>query len=88
MKSLFNEDIPDIPPQDADKEIRGKFKKWKWENLYHRSQMGDICCKNCNNFVRTGAGNKTFFKCKVMGDSRSTASDIRANFVCKNFERP
>lgn len=85
MKSLFGDEIPDISPKTN--EPRGKFNSWKIENAYHRSQYPGISCKECNNFFKSGAGNKNFFKCKVMGSSASTASDIRANHVCVQFDR-
>lgn len=87
MKSLFGDEIPDITQNEKNKQIREVFKKWKFENLYHRSRMDGICCKYCKEFLRTGSGNSTFFKCKIMGTSNSSASDIRANHVCRHFKQ-
>lgn len=78
MKSIFGDNIPDVPPVKP----KGYFKEWKMMNLYHKSVYGNVRCGNCASFI-----DGQFKKCRLMGQSASTASDIRNSYVCRHFER-
>lgn len=79
MKSIFDEEIPNISP--ASIKTHGHFKEWKKNNLYHKAQFKEISCQRCKYFSWG-----RFNKCKLMGISQSTASDIRASYLCMKFE--
>ena len=81
MKSLFNDEIPDVPP----KESKGKYAVWKKVNWYRKSD-GDKRCANCKYFYRT-YHDKAYFKCELLGQSNSEATDIRASYVCNQFRK-
>ena len=82
MKSLFNDEIPDVPPKKA----HGKFATWKQENCYRKTR-GDKKCENCKYFCRVIGHTRDYFKCALMGASSSEATDIRASYVCNQFKQ-
>lgn len=54
---------------------------------FHGFKEG-LYCKNCKYFEEHGYNRKTFFKCKKLGVSSSTATDIRKNDIaCNLYER-
>lgn len=57
-----------------------KYQKWKLENNYRKADNG-MRCANCVNIVGT-----RFYKCKLLGLSSSSATDIRLSYVCNRFE--
>lgn len=77
MKSLFGEEVSSVP---LSKLPFGKFKLWKIQNRYRRGTLFR-CCKWCANFSDTG-----FKKCHLMGESMSSASDIRCSWVCDKYQ--
>jgi len=81
MKSLFNEEIPDIVP----KKVLGKYKIFKANNHYQKSKNPDRQCPYCKHFLIMQTHEKKYFKCKIMGNSSSSASDIRDGHVCDLF---
>lgn len=59
---------------------RSKYQKWKLENNYRKADNG-MRCANCVNIVGT-----RFYKCRLLGISSSSATDIRLSYVCNRFE--
>ena len=47
----------------------------------------DKKCGNCINCVKISVNNKHYYKCKIMGISNSTATDIRLkDYACSEFK--
>lgn len=65
--------------------IHGKYKKWKYDNNYRKSEDQEKRCKNCLNLFGFSYHHKNYYKCDVMGCSHSVASDIRLSYVCDQF---
>jgi hypothetical protein len=63
------------------------YQRIKARNHYQKSFSKDKRCKNCANCIVGDYHNKTYYKCKFIGISNSTATDIRAGNVCDLFER-
>ena len=43
-------------------------------------------CGSCKNFFRTRHHNRGYMKCRLLGDSRSAATDVKRSGVCNRFE--
>lgn len=88
MKSLYGEQIPDLPPI-LERIPHGKYIDWKLDNKYRKAEYPGlgICCKTCVNKLSVHGGSKSYYKCSIMGVSASTASDIRLRNVCDKWER-
>ena len=56
-------------------------------NVNYRLGTSVKCCKTCAFCVKVSGGSKSYYKCKHIGDSRSTATDIRLRDVCDLWER-
>lgn len=83
MKSLFGEEISENPPR----ETHGKFVDWKRDHYYRKSDhLSRDRCAYCKYFRKINYHSKVYFKCGLMGMSRSEASDIRAGYICKSFD--
>ena len=79
MKDLFGSEISEI-----ETEKRGYYSERKRQLEYKRSINKNICCKVCK-YCTYHKRTKIYYKCELIGISKSTATDIRTNFVCKNF---
>ena len=77
------EDVKDIAEREAP--VRGHFKVWRSKNNYRRGNFEE-CCKSCINFRRVCHHHTAYLKCNLQGISRSTSSDIRASYVCNQYE--
>jgi hypothetical protein len=75
MKSLFNEEIPEVPIKKG----RGHFKDWRQRHHYRKAN-GEQRCGNCRHRL-SGA----YHKCRLQGGSNSAASDIRLSNVCDEW---
>ena len=83
---LFGDEYPPEPKTKRDKPV-GYYKRWKREHNYHWAEDGDPRrCGSCRWFAVSEHHVKRYFKCLLMGASRSEASDIRKNRVCENWE--
>jgi hypothetical protein len=82
MKSLFNEEIPEIPPVEP----KGKYAVWKKDNKYRKATTEEKCVM-CKYFYRIEHHAKTYLKCELLGFSNSEATDIRASYVCNRYEK-
>lgn len=66
--------------------FRSKYQKWKYDNNYRKADyLSDIRCKNCKYLIKRQYS-KNYYKCELLGESSSPATDIRLSNVCKNFE--
>lgn len=73
----------DIDEEPIQIKFKSKYQKWKYENKYRKADyLSDIRCQNCKNLFR----NQKYYKCKLLGISGSSATDIRLSNVCQNFE--
>jgi hypothetical protein len=81
MKSLFGEQIADIPTPKA----RGLYQQWKRDHHY-RKAVDEKRCGKCAHLRNCGE-HTTFFKCVLMGCSHSTATDIRKRNTCDLWEQ-
>jgi hypothetical protein len=64
--------------------VHGKFKKIKF-NLNYRKTFDKSNCANCKNSYQIRTNDKTFRKCKLIGESSSISSDVSKNYVCDNY---
>ena len=70
--TLLNIEIKSIEK----KKPRSKYQQWKLENNYRKADNG-MRCATCKNIIGT-----RFYKCKLLGLSSSSATDIRLSNVC------
>lgn len=59
-------------------------------DLMHQEfgQCDGHTCRECQNLLRIGAGKRTVFKCRVCGDTSSTASDWAQRYIaCGMFNK-
>ena len=85
MKSLFNEDIPDIPIEAPTGNL-GKYQMWKLENKYRKCSNPKERCGNCEHQVTVGGHSRNYHKCNLMGISKSSSTDILLSNVCSRFK--
>jgi len=82
MKSLYNEDIADVPPNVLH---LSKYQEWKIKNKYRKAEASSgKKCRFCEYLISCCSG-KVYYKCKWLGISRSTATDIRLGHVCNLY---
>ena len=63
-----------------------RYQRFRRVNRYRKAPAGSgRKCETCTHFM-VHRWDKKYFKCARMGDSRSTASDIRARGVCDLWE--
>ena len=72
-------------PEEKDKhqsiyQIRKAVKK------YGTAKNKVECCKNCINCFGIEGNTKNYYKCKLIGDSRGPATDIRLRDTCNKFK--
>lgn len=80
--TLFDVDNEPIPMS-----FKSQYQKWKYQNKYRKADdLSDIRCKNCKHRVIIHSSGKIYYKCRLIGISHSSATDIRLSNVCKNFE--
>ena len=66
--------------------FKSKYQKWKYENNYQKADyLSDIRCKNCKYLIQRKLS-KNYYKCQLLGESSSPATDVRLSNVCRNFE--
>ena len=76
-------DVNDIPEYQAPV---GRLKLKTMQERYGEDKQGRKC-KSCIYFIRREYST-TYFKCSLWRDSRSTATDIKANQIgCKKFQQ-
>jgi len=62
----------------------GKRQLIKQKIRYRLSENKDKCCKTCINCFSKKYANR-YYKCKIIGDSDCSASDIRLKNVCDKW---
>ncbi len=85
MKDLFGNEYTemDLVREQISSVGKGKF-QIAFEVAGYRRSEGDERCKNCRYRV-THQYSKTYHKCEWIGDTRSTATDIRLRNVCNRW---
>lgn len=81
MKDLFDQEYTEIDLLPKPKTYIQKM----ISNYNYRKSINDKKCRNCISFMMKSY-NKTYFKCKKLGNTNSPATDIRANHVCDVWE--
>lgn len=66
-------------PKTLKQKVLGKYRYRKAENDWQR-------CSTCENFRIKQHGRK-YFKCALLGDSSSPATDINAGHVCDAWSK-
>lgn len=80
MKDLWGNDIPDIEPPKP----KSEYQKTKVNNGYRKANSWDVRkCKNCIYKKSHYQNGKYYYKCQLIGDSASEATDIRMSHVCR-----
>jgi hypothetical protein len=68
------------PPRTLKRRVLGKYRYRKRENRA-------VCCGTCaNHFVHLRG--RAYQKCRLLGDSRCAATDIRMRNVCDAWKEP
>ena len=67
------------------KKVVGKYQAAKAKVRYMKSEHKNRRCKNCTHLIKKQF-NKKYYKCALIGDSASEASDIRVSYVCDKFK--
>lgn len=75
QQGLFNS----FKPIEVKAKPRSKYQRWKLKNNYRKADNG-MRCANCKYILGT-----RFYKCKLLGLSCSSATDIRLSNVCDLF---
>lgn len=78
MRDFWGETIPDTDPA----ETRGDYKRAKKNMGYKRRVVKSVCCGTCLHFRRCPHHGKTYFKCKIIGITSSSATDIQLSCTC------
>ena len=82
MRDLWGNDIPDIEPHTNE----SCYQRFKRRFNYQKSDDKNKRCKNCGNHINKPYHNGKYHKCKLIGSSCSTATDIRVGHVCDKWE--
>ena len=82
---LSGEVFEPTPPPERQKPL-GYFQTWKREHNYHKSEDEFRCCGTCRYFGFSYGNIKKYFKCKLMGESSSMASDIIKSGICEQWD--
>ena len=53
---------------------------------YRRAKEGENCCKTCKSYTYQGGVANIYRKCKKLGVTGSSASDIKAGAICDKWE--
>lgn len=61
------------------------YQRFKRINNY-RDKENSGSCKNCTHLISKRFHNKQYYKCELIGDSNSTATDIRLKMVCDKHQ--
>lgn len=73
--------------EDDPTPIGDKPKGWVMEKKrrmrYHEAQNDEPSCKTCDHLIKQSYHNKNYYKCELIGISRSESTDIRLKDTCK-----
>jgi hypothetical protein len=83
-ENIFGEEQPftNLP----NTEHQSTYMRFKKQNRYRRTDSKVICCKTCVNHIHKEFHGKHYHKCKLIGDSGCTATDIQVSAVCDKFK--
>jgi hypothetical protein len=79
---LFGTDIP-IPDKVKLAHL-SPYQRFKLANNYRKATGSDRCC-HCGSFIRCEYHDRQYFKCRQMGCSHGSATDIRRSYICNRF---
>lgn len=83
MKDLFGNKITESEPAPA----RGKY-AWYKQHYHYRKSWTRENCGTCKHGVKWEYHDKYYYKCEKMGESHSSAIDVRMRHVCDNYGAP
>jgi len=81
MKDLFGQEIVDV-----ERKVQSPYQKFKSFNHYRKSENKKERCKTCSSLIKKSYHSKNYYKCKLIGCSSSTATDIRLGNVCNKWK--
>ena len=79
MKDFWGNEILKQEPKP-----KSKYQVFRKENDYKKA-WDKFNCGNCKHSNHYEYHNKYYWKCSLMGESHSEASDIRKSYVCDNW---
>ena len=84
MKSLYGENISDIPLNTSNMSV---YQEMKLKNKYHKAGDDEVSrkCRFCDNLISCCYHGKVYYKCRLIGVSRCDATDIRVGHTCNEF---
>jgi len=65
----------------------GPYQAAKLHRCYRKSNSKDIRCATCDNHSSHRYHGKFYHKCRLIGSSSSSATDIRLSYVCRSYVR-
>ena len=68
------------------KNTRSPYRAFKFHNNY-RKCLEENMCGSCKYLHCFEYHDKRYYKCELIGFSKSEATDIRKSYVCDKFER-
>ena len=67
--------------------VTGEFARLKKKWDYGPSESPTFMCGTCKNLIKKVLANgKNVYKCELIGDSASEASDVKLNHICMKWE--
>jgi len=78
--NLFGKDDPAITGDHP----LSRYQKFKVRNRY-RKRTGKESCATCGNGELLEGNTKNYRKCKLIGCSNSTATDVSRNYICDKW---
>lgn len=78
---LFSEE-----PTPIGQPAHGWAQRRKRDMGYRPAREGETTCADCVNCIRQSYHGKNYYKCDLIGISRSEATDIRLKDTCKHAE--
>lgn len=81
-RSLFggDEEFQDV------KKFISHYQKVKKQMRFRVSDVIGKSCKNCQNLTGVSHGGRAYYKCKLIGNSSSNATDIRLKNLCDEWK--
>lgn len=83
MEEPKHPDLFSDEPTPIGKVPHGHIQKLKRRMKYRQAEPGEPTCKTCSHCMKLSYHGRNYYKCELIGDSRSEATDIRLKDTCK-----
>lgn len=82
MLDLFGIEVDDYQKKPR---VLGIYQQFKHDNQYRETKSRTEKCGLCKYCFSRAPHKATYYKCELLGESMSAASDIRLSHVCNLF---